>query len=484
MRVPTRARTIGRLALCSGIVLLSGCATLRTTLSGYATGANGITRPQQRLRDALARGDFKAALAWRDDDELLRRLDVGIASYYAAQFARSASVLDSAALLADDRITASVSKDALALLTSDVARPYQTRRTERLFIPYYAMLAYARLEQWEDAAVEARRLSSLLAQYADDRDDHERALHGALHELAGAVFERAGELGDAAVARRAARALVPAFASTSADSAERVAVGNAADSASGEVLLVVERGYVAHRVTATLQLDFDTDEHDSLRVRDGGWIGGSHLLRDAQPTAQAVSSSGWLRVPATWVPGRRHHVDDDDDDYHLTIAFPALRRSARPWGASVRAGVAGDTLGVSGVTAHLDDASAVDERRERSAIILRAAARAAAKYAVVKAVRDKKGDVAGTLANVGAALLERADVRSWHLLPGEITLVRLRLPAGPQRVTLRIGEGPQARTVEVGTVRVPAGSVAVVPVRLGQAPPLPVAPADSLQPRS
>jgi hypothetical protein len=142
------------------------------------------------------------------------------------------------------------------------------------------------------------------------------------------------------------------------------------------------------------------------------------------------------------------------------------------------------TLGVRGVVAHVDDATAVDARRELGAIITRAAARAAAKYAVVKAVRDKKGEVAGTLANVGASLLERADVRSWHLLPSELTLVRLRLPAGPQRVTLRIGEGTQMRTVDAGTVLVRAGGVTVAPVRLWQTPPAAriVAP-DSLQPR-
>jgi hypothetical protein len=478
MRAPARARIIGRLALCSGLLLLGGCATLRTTLSGYATGTNGIARPQQRLRDVLARGDFKAALGWHEDDELLRRLDVGIASYYAAQFERSAAVLDSAALLADDRITASLSKDALALMTSDLARPYQPRRTERLFIPYYAMLAYARLGQWEDAAVEARRLSSLLAHYADDRDDRERALHGTLHELAGAVFERAGEQGDAAVAYRAARALVPAFAT---DSARRWRMAAGGDS--GDVLVVVERGYVAHRVTETIELDFEMDDRDSLRVRDGGW-GSAGEHRSASATVSTVSTGRPLPVPSTFVPARRRHVHDDDDEYHMTIAFPALRRSARPWGATVRAGTEGDTLGVGGVAAHVDEASAADERRERGAIIARAAARAATKYALVKAVRDKKGEVAGTLANFGASLLERADVRSWHLLPSELTLVRLRLPAGSQRVILRIGEGSQARTVVVGTVQVRAGSVDVAPVRLWQAPlPGPVAAPDSLQPR-
>lgn len=470
MRAPTRARVrtiIGWLLVGSAPMVLGGCATLRSTFSGYATGDDGIARPQQRLRDALSRGDFKSALGWREDDELLRRLDVGIASYYAAQFERSAAVLDSAALLADDRITASLSKDALALVTSDLARPYQPRRTERLFIPYYAMLAYVRLGQWEDAAVEARRLSSLLEQYAADRDDSERALHGALHELAGAVFARAGEPGDAAVARRAARLLVPAYASDSGAGRRP-----APDTADGDVLLVVERGYVAHRVTETLELDLGTEDGDPARDHDGGWHGASR--------AQATSTTS-LVVPS--YAGRSHRHDaDDDDGYHLTIAFPALRSSVRRWGGAVRAATDADTLGRIGVTALVDDATAADERRERRAIVARAAARAAAKYAVVKAVRDRKGELAGTLANLGAALTERADVRSWHLLPGEVTLVRLTLPAGTQRVRLRIGEGSRAWTVEAGTVQVRAGSVSIVPVRLWQAPSAPVAPADSPQP--
>jgi hypothetical protein len=474
MRAPTRARArtaIGRLILCSMPLMSGGCVTLRSTFSGYDTGANGIARPQERLRDAMARGDFKTALSWHEDDALLRQLDVGIASYYAAQFARSTAVFDSASLLADDRITASLSKDGMAMLTSDLARPYQPRRTERLFIPYYAMLAYARLEQWEEAAVEARRLSSLLAQYAEDRDDRERTLHGALNELAGAVFERAGERGDAGVAYRAARALVPAFAAT--DSGDILPVRAPAGD-SGDVLVIVERGYVAHRVTETLELEVGSDGRDSLRLHDGGWSG---VRRSAQPVGSTLSA-----LP-TYVPARHHH-SGDTDDYSLTIAFPALRSSARPWGASVRAGVEGDTLGRGGIVALLDDASAADARRESAAIARRAMARAAVKYTAVKAVNEKKGWFAGLLASFGASLLERADVRSWHLLPSEVTLVRLRLPAGPQRVTLRIGEGAQTRTVEVGTVRVRAGSVELAPARLWQAPPpVPIAPADSLQPR-
>ena len=131
----------------------AGCSTLRTTLRGYDVGPNGIARPQYRLREALAAGDFVRALASREDDELLDRLIRATAAYYAGQFLRAGAMLDTAALLSDDRITARLSRDAMALVTNDNARPYRPRRTERLFIPYFGMLAYVRAGSWSDAAV-------------------------------------------------------------------------------------------------------------------------------------------------------------------------------------------------------------------------------------------------------------------------------------------------------------------------------------------
>ena len=477
MRAPTRASVRAVAGLCvllAGSLGLVGCATLRGTMGGYLTGPRGITRSQHRLRHALSTGDFKAVLAWPESDALLRQLDVGIASYYAAQFTRSAAAFDTAALLADDRITASLSKDALALVTNDMARPYQPRRTERLFIPYYGMLAYARLDQWQEAAVEARRLVGLLAQYADDRAEEERTLYASLNELAGAVFERAGERNDARVAYRAARALAPARSvRDSAPLGEEL----------GELVVVVERGFVAHLATETMELELGGARDDRPRrvdVAGGDW---------GHDTLGRSNGSGLLRkasaVMTTSMPtyGRSRQDDDDDDDrYHVTIAFPAMRRAPPPWGGAVRVGVDDDTASQRGVVAVVDDGRAADERRERAGIVTRAAARAAAKYAVTKAIEDKKGEVAGNLANLGASLLERADVRSWHLLPQEITLVRLRLPAGTHRVQLRVGDGAETRVVELGTIAVRAGRLSLFPVRRWQAPAPAPAPADSLHP--
>lgn len=462
MRTRTSIRSRRRAAiawraalLAAGALALSGCATLRSTVGGYEAGRSGISRPQQRLRDALVHGDFPTALAWRDDDALLRGLTMGISSYYASQFGRSAALLDSAALLADDRITASVSRNALALLTNDMARPYQPRRTERLFIPYYGMLSFAQLGDWEDAAVEARRLVSLLAQYADGRDDSERATHAAMHYLAGAVFERAGERNEAAVAYRAAHALSEGY---------REAV-QPAPAGQGEVVVIVERGFVAHRATEAINLYLGEDR-DSLRAGD----------EVRARAATRITERVWrMERDLPRSRGPRVSADrDDDDSYWLSVAFPALRRSPRPRGGDPRLVVDGAEAEGMRVVALVDEAAAADERRERAGVVTRSLARAAAKYAVTKAVRDKKGEVAGTLANIGVSLLERADVRSWHLLPQEIAVLRVRLPAGTHQLRLDLGDRGSERGVAVGSVTVQPGVLAIAALRLWRDPPEPL----------
>src|SRR5437763_13982441 len=111
-------------------------------------------------------------------------------------------------------------------------------------MPYYAMLAWARLGAWEDAAVEARRLVGLLALYGNDLDAAERPLHAVLHHLAGVVFERAGDRGEAAVAYRASNALLAALP----DSSPQPGAGE------GELVVVVERGFVAHRTNEQIDI--------------------------------------------------------------------------------------------------------------------------------------------------------------------------------------------------------------------------------------
>lgn len=412
-------------AAALSVASTTGCATLRATLRSYDVGPNGIARPQHRLREALVGGDFVRALAWHEEDELLDRLTRATAAYYAGQFDRAGALLDTAALLSDDRVTERLSRDALALVTNDLARPYRPGRTERLFIPYYGMLAYARIDDWENAAVEARRLLVLIAQYDEGREESERALHATLAHLAGAVLERAGRGDEGRVAYRAAH--------RTAEVAPESTVAPGPDE--GELLVVLERGFVAHRTTEKIDIFIGTD--DTL-------------------TSEMARARG---------TDPRHDRDDDADSW-IVIAFPALRASARPWGTVVQVDVDGTTRPTTRIAGVVDDAAGADERRDRLAMLARATARAGAKYALSKAAKDKKGETAGRLAGYGASLLERADLRSWHLIPQTVELLRTRVPSGSRVVRLRLTDAGSARAVELGRVVVRAGMPTILPYRI------------------
>jgi hypothetical protein len=444
----------------------AACSTLRTTLQGYEVGPNGIARPQQRLREALAASDFVRALAWHDEDELLDRLSRATAAYYGGQFLRAGAMLDTAALLSDDRITARLSRDALALVTNDNARPYRPRRTERLFIPYFGMLAYARAGSWSDAAVEARRLLAQIGRHDGDRDDRERPLHATMEHLAGAVLERAGYADEAQVAYRIANRL-------HGRAPERIAPP---EQDSADILVVVERGFVAHRVTERIDVHVGDDEShrwkdDPLREREEAPDADTRPSADPRRPTNASSVLTAPGAPAadSSRPARRHRrrQHDDDAEHWIAIAFPALRRSERRAGSTLQlrvdTSVAEPTVRLSSL---VDDAVAADEQRDRLAMLARATARAGAKYALARAAKDAKGEMAGALANYGASLLERADVRSWHLLPQEVQLVRARVPAGARSIRVEVeGDGPR-RTIELGTVTLRSGALTIVPVRL------------------
>jgi hypothetical protein len=68
---------------------------------------------------------------------------------------------------------------------------------------------------------------------------------------------------------------------------------------------------------------------------------------------------------------------------------------------------------------------------------LRTIVRALAKYTVhQKAKKESEG--LGILANILGSVSERADTRSWAMLPDSIHMARLRLPAGTHRVVLEV----------------------------------------------
>lgn len=480
----------------------AACASVQRAMDSYDMAPNGLTMNEDRLRRALATGRWDSALvraAQKDKgapgDRLLRGMYAGLVAYYAGEYERSAGAFERVWELTDDRLTRRLSKEGASLVANDRLLPWTPSPTERLLARHYAMLGFARRGDTGGAAVEARRLVQLLQELDDAGTPIDRDLRALLDYTAAAVFEAAGERNDADVARRNAAALGLA----DAPRPERD------DSAT--VIVLVEHGWIAHKVERSLSLAFGTRDEIAFYATDDGRRAREAVVEREKAESRAERASArtkTLDMAVDAAPVERLYgllVDEERDawyadqwdrpvivraaqstSYLLTLAWPAfVRPEPAPAPMAVTAW-SGDALVASDMPvmrADLSGAVVADFRRQRPEIFARALTRAATKYWLSRQA-EKKKKWAGALVNAAGDILERADTRSWHLLPGEISLVRLRVPAGTHNLAVNVSDvrRPVPSTLELGAVTVRAGETRLVTGRIwgarGARPPLPV----------
>lgn len=541
-----RPLAAARILVLAGVLLGSaGCARI---FSSFDVAPNGMPRRDDNLRRLLASGQADSALARvaekgesAPEDELLRALYSGILAHYAGAYDSSAVALDRAAELAEDRYTKRVSRAALSLVTNDKVLPYDPGETERLLIHYYGALNFLRRGSVEGAAVEARRLSALLERVEVVRDS---SLHGWLRYFSGAVFEAAGEWNDADVAYRNARALL----GPGLEVPER-------SWSMGEVVVLVEEGFVAHRVEQAVTIPLYSFELSRLSRGDTGERLGAAAMVTARVLAEALAETqrrghygyyttrprtlrvsplprevvlreceeeekkrpddekrgdrgrgntptpvkGAVPVPIagpTSITGSAGGVrdgvigrtggargsrtseprrcTDTRNPYLLRIAWPVFRQEPGEAGVVRVVSEAAETAEVAELRTNLTTAVLGDFDEERAGILTRTILRGVAKAMVTRGIERAPGEDAagwgkllGATFNLGTALLEQADTRSWQLLPDRIKMVRLRLPPGEHEIALELsGAAGERRRVELGSVSVKAGRVSFLSGRI------------------
>lgn len=492
MSLPLSGRGPGRAFARSGRLLLvalvalsgAGCALFH----GMDKAPNGLSKDDDELRRMLAGGRY--GQAWehlRDDDDarpaddLLGLMYDGIVAYYAGSYDSSLVALDQAEQVAQDRVTKSISRAALSTVTNDLILPYEPGSSERLLIHYYGLMAGLRSGDADAAAVEARRLSHLLDQTAAEGDTTRaarRRLDAMLNYLSGVAFEKAGEHDDADVSYRRAEALAPSLAAPPAAPAPD----------SGDVVFVVEQGFVAHLAEQSVWLFLTPEEVETFESGSAGEKVALSALVAAQAALEIAVAADPERHHSSGPPYRDDHPhrrvyysDADDSDelpYLLEVAWPVFRQDGVIGGAP-RLVVPGDSaFAPLALDFRADVSRAVesDYAEERGAILGRTVLRAVSRFALSKAAEkkaDEKSDglgrVVGVLFNIGSVVLERADTRSWHLLPRELGVARVRLPAGTypvQAVWDAMGGGSAGRQVGLGTVEVKPGGVTVLSGRI------------------
>jgi uncharacterized protein len=515
-RTPVRCSVRHRVAGLSPVITL-------LALAGCVSGGGMLARPAPEtlpyssplltwtlsdadawLRHHVMFAEPDRALALLDtrkspiSDSLLRSLQRAIVLRQSGDFDGSNDLLEWADQEAERRLVRSVSKTAASFLLNDRILAYAPSPGEMGMIPFYRMMNYLSTRDMAAAAVEARRLTALLDR--QDRGAVRRCRGDAmLQYLAGLAFEAAGELNDALVSLRrsdegfssceAAVGIAPpeGFGADLFRVATRLGVTEVADSArarypgaakryvagAGEVLVVFERGFVAHLTEEALEVPILIEDVEGVDGDDAEGI--SHL--GASIAAQlllgyeergAWGSSAWHRRRGL------RRAADIDDFYFLRLAWPGIRRDTEPT-QSIRLLIGEDTTTAARV-ADLSTIAAHDLEARRAGMLTRLVTRGIAKYLITREMEKKAeeeggkflGTVTGLLANAAANELERADTRNWSLLPDEVAVARLTLPAGSHQIRVQSVSpaGEVSGTVDLASVDVRAGGLTVLHHRL------------------
>jgi uncharacterized protein len=428
--------------------------------------------------------------------------------HHAGRPAESNRLFEWAEQEADRRHTRSVSRNVGSLVVSDRVLTYLPSAGEMAIIPYYRMLNYLALGQIDGAAVEARKSSAYLARLAGRGAGEPCLGFGLVQYLAGQVYAAAGERNDALVSLRHAErsfqacgragSTAPAgFAADLWQAAAALGLHEFADSVAerytldlptlaadeGDVIVLLEHGFAAHRVQQDLYVPLLTS--DVGGIEDGeraSALATAGRITTALAAAMLVGSeshhlwerNSWTLSPDIYGRDPSHRVTAAEVAYMMRLAWPVMRLEAS------RAPTARLTINGEVVDAPaFEDVSARlvrDLESRRAGILGRMVARGVIKYVASREAEEaaeKKGGeilgaIIGAVTNAAAVAMEQADTRSWSLLPDQIAVARLRLPAGEHRVQVEVLDAQRMvnRVVDLGTVTVRSGERTFVSQRV------------------
>ncbi len=445
------------------------------------------------LRHHLLLGEYSDALGVLErrhgvpGDRLWRTLQKAVVLHHAGEHDASNEAFEWAEIEADLRYTRSLTRAAGSLVASDRVLAFTPTASELGMIPYYRMLNYLALEDLQGATVEARKALALLARL--DRPAEVGCREDAMvRYMAGMILSSAGERNDALVALRQAElgfrgcgegATVPEAIGVDlvrvarslgvtevADSAAARYSVSALPSGTGEFLLLVEHGFVAHRVEEALHVPIFPADVQGVGEGDEDGILAVAARVTSRLLGNAVERAHWGSALDDHPASQLSHALDGA--YVLRLAWPELRRSARE--PEVRVLVNDSLFRVDRV----GDLSSLTERElaaDRAAAVTRLVARGIAKYLLSReaerGAERKHGEVAGflvgRLTNLAANELERADTRSWSLLPDRVSMVRAHLPAGEHHIRVQVvgAGGAILEERDLGLVSVAAGGLVI-----------------------
>ena len=409
----------------------------------------------RQMRPNMLKGNYEATAEfleknkekiYSEDNRLLFYMDKGMVLSLGKKYAESNAMMEKAKTAAEDLWTESVSKNALALVTTDNSLPYQGEDFEKVMLHFVAAWNYMGMGDYDGARVETRQVNNKLELYARKYAEEEgtqmykddafaRWLSGKLAEADGGTEG----LNDAWIDYKKAIKVYET------DYAQRY--GTPVPD-----MLVQD----ALRVLEALGPDF-RDDYNKLRSRypKAAYMKQQETRAVGEIVLVHMSGEAPYKIDKFW--------DAQAATEWIRVAYPEfVEKPKRITHARIvpAEGVSGETELAQNLTAiaiqNLND--------HMGRIKAKAIARSVAKYLASKAGQVagaelyKKNEGAGaalflasTIFGVASAASEEADKRSWITLPSQITMGRTYVPPGKQKVKLQFldASGSVMQTEEI-----------------------------------
>lgn len=425
--------------------------------TGCASHSHDLTLVRQALLEDNVPGALEEfeKLGERKSD-LLYLLERGYMFHLAGRWQESNEAFEAAERRFEELYTKSISRQAISLISSDLALPYRSTPFEMQIVQYYRALNYMALGLPDEALVEARKANHILKSYEPGNDSAIRQ-DAFIQYVTGLLYESQAEINDAIVSFRESARLYstqqkeagwspPRWVNEDYYAAARhLELYNELDA------LLQEDSTVATRATAN-------DRNNLVLFFESGFVPFKEPVDITFPVYDSVddddddddekdkkkktkkSRARHNKVAGRYVRDYGHDVysyrhDEVELDHILRFSFPELLDAPRQV-YSCELELADGRVLAAVPAMNLAAIARQDFDSRLSGILLKTVARALVKEAARKAVK-KEDEALGFLFNLATSALEQADTRGWVFLPGQIFMLKAHLDPGPHVLTMR-----------------------------------------------
>jgi hypothetical protein len=411
---------------------------LLVTMMAVAFGFTCAHHPgrMSAVRTLMASQGYQAALREfdkmdRDEGDVLYLLEWGLLLHYAGEYAKSNEVFERAEILSEDLYTKSISREAAALVTSDLVLDYVPKPHEQVLVNYFRALNYIFLGDKEGALVECRKAVDKLMVYSEE-DKRPYRRDAFIEYLTGILYEWDGDENDAFISYKNAIwgywiygqqfgiEEPPTLACDAVRTAATLGFGDVVDMFTADVRAAC-RGEAQGPGLAKVVIFLE----DGFVPARQEWSVNIPILKSEANEAHLHPYDFSFGVYSR-VYGRAFDVDDVA--YFLRVALPIYPEVAAPPRQRV---LMLDSLRVEAPLA--EDIFAVARKElghDMPRIVAKTLARAIIKYAAADKIEEKYGKLWGTLANIAGAATEQADLRTWLSLPRSIYVAEVYVRPG------------------------------------------------------